>query len=254
MEENGLGRTCEQCDKTVYDFRGRSQGEINNIVSVHNGELCAIVDAHKVNEPSQNISGWKGMRLMRRFALCVFAVFGSALFSFGSTHAERVAKTVHNLGYEQLKSDPKNTFVVKGKVNNATENEGLGMVSIILLVDSVEVGGTTTDYNGEFVLQTSNLTKEDWANAKMVFTYMGFGTQEVDTFDFGMDNITYVQVDMEFEAVLIESIEVEIHAGANYTGVIRTGTIVGGLSRVEIVEMFPDTDRSEDVDDFNDDF
>ena len=250
-----MGRHCQQCDKTVYDFRGRSQGEINNIVRSYEGELCAILDANKVNEPSQRIGAWKGMRILRRFALCIFAVFGTALFSFGTAHAERVAKKVRVLGYEQLKSDPENVFVVKGKVNNATENEALPMVSITLELDGVEVGGTISDYNGEFVLQTSELTKEDWENAKMVFTYMGFGTQEVDSFDFGQDGITYVQVDMTFEAILIKTVEVNVEAPIILGG-MRTGTLTGAVIREDLryIEAFPDTDRSEDVDDYTDDF
>ncbi|MCC6372594.1 MAG: T9SS type A sorting domain-containing protein [Bacteroidia bacterium] len=98
MNPNSNGRHCESCNTTVFDFSGKSDAQITDLLKAAKGEkMCGRFKTTQLNRPltsnynlnvlPQNISA------TRVFAIALFLVFGSFLFSCTDYQDKKIEKT-----------------------------------------------------------------------------------------------------------------------------------------------------------------
>src|ERR1051326_1671697 len=102
MTPDQKGAFCGSCQKSVYDFTGKSDAEIAGILEKNKGKkICGRFDASQLERPMEknipvyhlqqnNYSG------LQAFAMALFLVFGSFLFNCENANAQKVGKVKVN--------------------------------------------------------------------------------------------------------------------------------------------------------------
>ncbi len=112
-----------------------------------------------------------------------------------NTSASSNSETANNIFNRELTAGEKNNITVTGKVTNENGNP-IGYVNVLLKGTGL---GTTTDANGNFTLNIP----DDQANGTLVFSYVGFVSQEVSLAGQSTVNVTLVQQSTELTDVVV---------------------------------------------------
>ncbi len=102
---------------------------------------------------------------------------------------------------------------------NVADKNGEPLVGVTIMIKGTDIG-TTTDYNGDFKITITD------DNAVLVFSFIGFVTQEISTSDVSM-----LSVKLEQDIAGLDEVVV-----IGY-GVVKKSNITGAISQVKAVDM-----------------
>ena len=97
MEPDLKGKFCNSCSKSVFDFSTKTDAEIKNILLEYKDQkVCGHFKKSQVNRPlniSINLKDLpKNISITKVFAIALFLVFGTFLFSCTDEHGQKVGK------------------------------------------------------------------------------------------------------------------------------------------------------------------
>lgn len=82
MHPDAKGKFCKACCHSVYDFSEKTPAEIREILLQQpSGKICGYFKETQLNRPLSVMLDKRLMNFTRRFALALYVVFGSLLFS-----------------------------------------------------------------------------------------------------------------------------------------------------------------------------
>lgn len=97
MEPDAKGKFCNSCSKSVFDFSTKTDTEIKDILLEYkNQKVCGHFKKSQINRPlniSVNLHDLpKNISTTKAFAIALFLVFGTFLFSCTDEHGKKVDK------------------------------------------------------------------------------------------------------------------------------------------------------------------
>lgn len=141
MIPNSTGRHCTTCNLTVINLTGKSQNEIEEMKETK-GKICGRI-------PRAQLSEFQYLHPLKRFAIALFLVFGTGLFT--TSYAQILQE-------KQIEQTASEKFVIKFHAMK-TNQESLGNVYINFDVGSKFSEGKTNE-NGELTLTFTADKKE----------------------------------------------------------------------------------------------
>ncbi|MDP3567382.1 T9SS type A sorting domain-containing protein [Sediminibacterium sp.] len=95
MGPHAKGKFCSSCSKAVFDFSNKTDNEIKSILIEHKDQkVCGHFKKTQVNRPlniSFNLNNLpKNVSSTKAFAIALFLVFGSFLFSCTDLHGQKI--------------------------------------------------------------------------------------------------------------------------------------------------------------------
>lgn len=82
------GRFCLKCTKTVIDFSQKSKEEIKSFFKEKTGKVCGRFSTDQLEKPKPLFSLAYPAQRIGKFALAIYLVFGTLLFSCSNTKPE----------------------------------------------------------------------------------------------------------------------------------------------------------------------
>lgn len=97
MQPDAKGKFCNSCNKSVFDFSNKTDSEIKDILKEHqNQKVCGHFKKSQVDRPLNiNVSLNdlpKNMSITKAFAIALFLVFGTFLFSCTDNKGQKVGE------------------------------------------------------------------------------------------------------------------------------------------------------------------
>ncbi|MES2513261.1 MAG: T9SS type A sorting domain-containing protein [Bacteroidota bacterium] len=116
MQPDAKGKFCNSCNKSVFDFSEKTDGEIRNIlVEYKDQQVCGHFRKSQVNRPLHiniHLKDFpKNISMTRAFANALFFVFGTMLFSCTDEHGQKVNEIKVN-DSELIQPPDPNNFTV----------------------------------------------------------------------------------------------------------------------------------------------
>lgn len=158
MKEAPGGRICAKCTKKIYDFRGMSWKEIEELQRQNNNSLCGMYR-------EKQLENW-GQEIPAQSPLNKAAIWGAVgLLGIGASSTEAKAQTkevvLETTEIKQVfpsdsiaQKDSTEYIEVYGKVMLRSETDSTLVAAEGALVDVLHLTvGTITDTNGEFRLK-----------------------------------------------------------------------------------------------------
>jgi hypothetical protein len=147
MKPDAKGKFCMSCNKSVFDFSNKTDTEIRDILLDHKDQkVCGHFKRSQLNRPlniSININDLpKNISITRAFAIALFIVFGTFLFSCTNEHGQKVDSI---------------EVVEPGKVDE--EKGAMGMMMLPLSPDTLSfekgsvIEGSCTAVSGEMYVE-----------------------------------------------------------------------------------------------------
>lgn len=141
MTPNNDGRHCQICDLTVHNLKDNSLDEIDQLKD-KKGKICGRVTKLQLSE-------FQYLHPMKRFAIALFLVFGSSLFTV--SYSQIIEENT-----QIQKND--NRYVIKF---TAEEKDGTPLKGVFINFDTYDdYKEGTTDKNGNLTLDFTNQAKE----------------------------------------------------------------------------------------------
>lgn len=82
MQLDDKGKFCKACYKSVHDFSKKTPNEILDVLLQHApGKVCGYFKETQLDRPLSVLPNQRLMSVTKRFALAIYLVFGSLLFS-----------------------------------------------------------------------------------------------------------------------------------------------------------------------------
>lgn len=259
MKATERGRFCDACSHDVLDLTKHSQADLNKIINQSNGHVCGIVLPEQVRQPNFWEKSWRNVRWWRRFAFCLLAVFGTALFTVSTSYATKAVNHVHRVAYNSLMNATGGPFFIKGQVVDSNGQAMTGCNVYLELGDEL-ISGTAADIDGYFELKIDANLIDDWDSVVLKASYIGYEKLDFTDFHFGEDNILHVNFVMDIQPVTLGE--------GNGSGVTIPGVTI--IARQELVGVIvndywdielkspdtriPNTDRQTRVNFYEEDF
>ena len=159
MTPTQQGAYCSSCNKQVIDLTAKTENEIYELVTQHNGEMCARLTKQQLNTPirkSELVNGWFNWR-------AIAASLG-ALLAFEKTKAATTGDSITVAAYDHTrtnKTEPDTTPVkpntITGIVVDSETNEPLKYATVF--IKDLHIS-TVTDSNGVFTIENASLYKD----------------------------------------------------------------------------------------------
>ncbi len=110
MLPDAKGKFCNSCNKSVFDFSNKTDTQIRDILLDHKDQkVCGHFKKSQINRPlniSINVKNLpKNISITRAFAIALFIVFGTFLFSCTDKHGQKV-DTIEVVGPERPGDEP----------------------------------------------------------------------------------------------------------------------------------------------------
>lgn len=183
MIPNEKGRLCAQCENTIIDFRDLSQKEIAETHVFTEGKVCGLYREKqlKIEQANKRTSRLKPIYLTLVGMLSTTNLFGQEQMGQVAVKTEQLAvdnvnrkETSEHQNLQQSNSVKQDSVTVSGTV---TDENGEQLIGVNVFIKGTSIG-TTTDFNGFYFL---NVTKQLEKNAlsSLVFSYIGYETQEI---------------------------------------------------------------------------
>lgn len=223
MTPTQQGAYCSSCNKQVIDLTAKTENEIYELVTQHNGEMCARLTQQQLNTPirkSELVNGWFNWR-------AIAASLG-ALLAFEKTQAAGTSDstTVTVSDHTQTNKTEPDTIPVKpntitGIVVDSATNEPLGWA--LLHLENAQKDFFTDD-NGFFVIDNATSHQDDTITISLT-TYKTV-TIPVNQFISGSaiflnENVMYLTVFVGgIGATYINPLEAEIGPALDLTPIV----------------------------------
>jgi TonB-linked SusC/RagA family outer membrane protein len=153
-----------------------------------------------------------------RMKLVTFLVLATMVTSLANSNSQTTKINLLSLGMNSLTSavPAEQSKEIKGKVTDVN-GDGIPGVSVVI---AGTTNGTVTDFDGNYVLRTSEEV------STLVFSFVGMQTKEV-----ALENKTAINVTMEDETIGIDEVQVIAY------GTQKKVTITGSISSVEGADL-----------------
>lgn len=169
MTPTQQGAYCSSCQKQVIDLTAKTENEIYELVTQHNGEICARLTKQQLNTPirkSELVNGWFNWR-------AIAASLG-ALLTFEKTKAATNGDSITVAAYDhtqanitELDTIPVRSNTITGIVVDSATNEPIYSATVIL--QSAHTG-VVTDLEGVFTIENTSAYKDD----TLIIRYLGY--------------------------------------------------------------------------------
>jgi hypothetical protein len=178
MRPNEKGRFCDSCQKTVHDFSSMSDEELIAFFEKKQGSFCGRIDSKKLDRINRKIylqSPSFGKKWFKAFFFSGFlSLLGNASL-FGQKSCDNSNGGIEIISDVVQKPDSI-SFIIEGKVIEAETGEPLLFGTVFC---SHGVGGTSTDYDGNFrLLSSSDSLSTD--SLTLEISYVGFQTIKIE--------------------------------------------------------------------------
>lgn len=181
MGENGKGRFCAHCSKTVIDFTKLTDNEIIKILETSSGKLCGRFSDQQLGriiEAEKSVNNSKFYKILAGVLLIGGILRSSSVSSQTPTKTEIVSSNDYKSGTIQANAtnstkEDSLKNVVRGIVLDSAKREPL--LGVLIRIKDSKIG-TLTDKEGRFSLKIpdSLLTGQ----VTLLVEYIGFKTLE----------------------------------------------------------------------------
>ena len=142
MSERAQGRYCDVCNLTVFNLKDKSLEEIEDLHESE-GKICGRINSMQVSE-------FQYLHPMKRFAIALFLVFGTGLFT---------------TSYAQVLTE-NSTIETQSKVHHikfrAENKDGTPLAGVYISFDTFDdYKEGTTDQQGELTLSYASVQDRD---------------------------------------------------------------------------------------------
>lgn len=184
MTPNEKGRVCEQCSKTIIDFRHLSDHEVAQIHMFSNEPVCGLYNKKQLAAPSKETAVQQPLKWASLYLGIGGLFFSSPLSSQETVDSLAVIQidkdkdTIYIDGKYERPSQVnvvKDTIIITGKVIDHNNEPIIGGT---IVIKDTQIG-TVTNFDGNYSL---NITKalEDSDKAMLQFSYVGYSNVEIE--------------------------------------------------------------------------
>ncbi|MFM2306115.1 MAG: hypothetical protein RLZZ367_784 [Bacteroidota bacterium] len=152
------GAYCSSCNKQVIDLTAKTENEIYELVTQHNGEMCARLTKQQLNTPirkSELVNGWFNWRAIAASLGALLAVEKAQASTSDSTTI-----AIHNPSRAnaiEIDTLPVKPDILTGTVVDSATNEPLKYATAF--IKDLHIS-TVTDSNGVFTIENASLYKD----------------------------------------------------------------------------------------------
>jgi hypothetical protein len=86
MNPNEIGKFCSSCQTSVYNIQDKSLNEIQDLKTINNDKICGRISKVQYEQ-------FRFLHPMKRFAIALFLVFGTGLFTSSYAQIEKGIST-----------------------------------------------------------------------------------------------------------------------------------------------------------------
>lgn len=201
MTPTQQGAYCSSCQKQVIDLTTKTENEIYELVTQHNGEICARLTKQQLNTPirkSELVNGWFNWR-------AIAASLG-ALLTFEKTKAATNGDSITVAAYDHTQANitepdtiPVRSNTITGIVVDSATNDPLLGANIILQNAQTTF---TTDINGMFSIENSSFYTDD----TLIILYLGYTKTKVAVSQFISGGTIFLKEDEMFLPIYVGGI------------------------------------------------
>ena len=185
MREHGCGRICQQCEKTIIDFREMSNEEVANVHIFSREAVCGVYRPEQLEMPSLITMPPKRLSRWKTAALTLLGFLSSTAcedtpYNSGTDKTHQVPTpmdyevTSNNVSTDENRKEKK--YVVTGQVFDENKKPLEGAIVKVFSINKTYIKkGITTDANGLYSLELTDLVFEidEW-EISLLFLHVGF--------------------------------------------------------------------------------
>lgn len=212
MSQNDKGRFCKSCSKNVFDLTNKSDEEIRKLYSENKGKMCGRVTQSQIGIPFMS----KQKRVLAKLCMALYLVFGGLLFTH-SVNAQTNSKGINEvkqLGGISLVKQTATTYLIKGKVTDVATGEDLPFATIVLYQGDKTIKGTTTDLNGNYLIELSENEVENY-KLRIHIAFVGYASVTNNEIKFSEDKELIYNVALDSREILMGDVMIEEHPVIN---------------------------------------
>ena len=193
MQPDAKGKFCNSCSKSVFDFSNKTDAEIKDILLEYKDQkVCGHFKKSQVNRPlniSINFKDLpKNISMTKAFAIALFLVFGTFLFSCTDEHGQKVGKI------EVVETKPQSQRYMLGmmsidippptidSITQLTETIS-GDIESVYIEGNVAGGISFEEVNPEEIVVMDTVVKEEPAPENFVVGMMVMSYPVIDKTD-----------------------------------------------------------------------
>ncbi|MEZ5015878.1 MAG: carboxypeptidase-like regulatory domain-containing protein [Flavipsychrobacter sp.] len=170
MTPQEQGRFCNACQKCVVDFTGFNDHQLYNYLRAHKDEkVCGRFRNTQLNRaihiPPQPHS--RLYRIAIAVGLTLAIISTAEVYSFAK--APLIEYSLLDKPQEDSTTNNSDTTIIKGKVVDE-HGEPIINASVQLIKDGIIIGGTVTNYDGDFLIDAKSVTNK----TSLKISYVGF--------------------------------------------------------------------------------
>lgn len=198
MTPNEQGRFCSSCQKSVVDLTSKTDRQILQIYEQNEGKLCGRALPKQLNRSFSLEQPY-----VRKTKLKAFTALIASILGFGHLNAQEVVVTAPKMETKiystkcgaALNSTKETTAAtIKGKVTDQDTGEGLPFANVILESNGLQLGGTTTDLEGNYSIEYNG--DQETVDLRVLYVgYLDHITSGIQTKIQGSQDV-FLEVDM----------------------------------------------------------
>lgn len=185
MKPHEQGRLCQQCSKTIIDFRNKTDREIAEIHAFSEESVCGLYRPSQRKLPSQQanreVRGARWQSLSLGVLGLLFSENVQAQIKRSAAQTEQLAnqsvQARHIVTAESIPSSVSDSIVISGQLfveSTAKVPEPAPFVTVA--IPSLQIG-TSTDMDGKFALRIP-ITNEAPDSVQLKLSYVGYQSIE----------------------------------------------------------------------------
>lgn len=171
---------CNLCQKKVYDLSIYSENEVIDLASNTSEGICGSAPISRMNTAYY-------LHPIRRFALAILVVFGGSVFTLDAKAQDTIQKIQEDVLIKNANQESKAPDI-KGIVIDKNTNEPLPFVNVMVEINGKMVGATT-DFDGEFNFQLTDIDTAYYRDLEVRFAYIGYVQHIVENIDITLGQI-----------------------------------------------------------------
>ena len=201
MPEEGEGRHCSKCDRTLIDYTSLSESELAKVFMEKKGKICGQFHPSQLNKPLRIAPNYR-----KPYQWKAASVLLAGLLSASNLSAQNISVIDAKVPVEQNVINTKTELIgpidtrkiaaVSGTIEDYETGETLIFANVLLKGTAI---GTTTDMDGNFQLDIPEANRA--AEIVLVVSYIGYQTKEITIND--ASEALRIQLDDDSYAVVL---------------------------------------------------
>lgn len=184
------GKFCQQCSKNVIDFSMMSDRQIHKYLKNSSGNLCGRLHQTQLNREifKQRTYNRFQKPFYKYMLSLLFLGFTENTFSFSQNRSlnikiEKNFSSNREVKIDSLsKKDEIPISKIYGNVKDSLSEVAIPFANVILIQrtveDSIQIGGTITDFDGNFSISPIHLEELD-GEVYLSISYVGYHSKEI---------------------------------------------------------------------------